>query len=882
MPDTAEPTHARTLLYAPLKAVLVPLDQVPDPVFAQQTMGPGIALEPLESQLFAPCDGEIVHLARTRHALTLKTDQGCEILIHLGLDTVDLEGEGITAHVAPGDRVTCGDLLWDFDADLLACRALSLVTPLVVTSNDQWRCELADTASSGRVIERGEALMTLVALAVSAPDATPEGSNHEYREQVTLALAAGLHARPAARLRGIARQHGCTLMLERGEHEADAASLTALLGLSLRQGDTLTVIARGSSAAAALREAVTLLSTPEAGEDDPGHGEPSVEDTPSVPAGDDATCHGLMASPGLAVGPLVRLERPRIDVSEDRTESAEVVGRQLKAAISALNDTLITEIEQARTEGRREETDILEAHQAWLDDPALLNESLALIEAGRSAAFAWREVLEGRIKELRQSESRLLAARGDDLRDLQARLLALLVPDAAAASHFEMAPGAIVVAEEITPSQFLALDRIAPAGLCLAGGGTTSHVALLARARGLPCLAAMGSRVLEIMAHHDGAVVILDAQQGVLTFQPEDEQLDTAREQIEQARWRAALERQVAHEPAHTRDDVLIEVCANVAGADEARIAFDAGADGIGLMRSEFLFMARSQAPDQEMQRGIYQQAMEAMGDHPVIIRTLDIGADKQLDYLALPAVPNPALGTRGIRLMTRHQSLLDTQLRALLAVTPLERLHIMVPMVTEAAELVAVRERLNTLAREMNLEGRPRLGAMIEVPAAALCADQIARVADFLSIGTNDLTQYTLAMDREDPDLAGRADVLHPAVLRLIDITVKGAAMHQCPVGVCGAAAGDPQAWAALVALGVNELSVEPARVAAVKAGVRRLDRAALSSLLREWLDEAIDSVTLRARLAQWLQEHASTAHTDAITTDATTTDRGVPRDAT
>lgn len=238
---------------------------------------------------------------------------------------------------------------------------------------------------------------------------------------------------------------------------------------------------------------------------------------------------------------------------------------------------------------------------------------------------------------------------------------------------------------------------------------------------------------------------------------------------------------------------------------------------------------------------------------------------------LSLPPVPNPALGTRGIRLMARHQPLLDVQLRALLSVRPLARLGIMLPMVTEAAELVAVRERLEVLACEMNLESRPALGAMIEVPAAALCAGQLARVADFLSIGTNDLTQYTLAMDREDPDLAGRADVLHPAVLGLIDMTVKSAAAHRCPVGVCGAAAGDPQAWAALVALGVDELSVEPARVAAVKAGIRRLDRAALARELRHWLDDSIDSTTLRQRLEQWLGEHALT----------TTTDAGAQRDA-
>lgn len=871
MSETADSTPAQTLLHAPLKAVLVPLDQVPDPVFAQQTMGPGIALEPLESKLFAPCDGEVVHLARTRHALTLKTDQGCDILIHLGLDTVDLEGEGITVHVAPGDRVQRGDLLWDFDADLLACRALSLITPMVVTSNDQWRCEL-ENMLPGSVIERGAALMTLVALSASASSGMTEGANNEYREQVTLGLAAGLHARPAARLRGIARQHDCTLVLERGEHQADAASLTALMGLSLRHGDTLAIIARGSNAAAALGEAAALLTTPEAAENDPVHGGQTDEAPASVPTGNDTTGYGLMASPGLAVGPLVRLERSRIDINADREESAEAAGRQLTEAINTLNDTLVTDIEQAREHGRREEADILEAHQAWLDDPALREESLAHIQAGRSAAFAWREVLESRVKALRQSESRLLAARADDLRDLQERLIVLLVPHAAAASHVEVAPGAIVVAEEITPSQLLALDRVAPAGLCLAGGGTTSHVALLARARGLPCLAAMGTGLMEALEHHEGATAILDAQKGSLTFRPTPDQLDDAREQIEQAQTRAMAEREVAHESARTQDNALIEVCANVANPEEARLAHEAGADGIGLMRSEFLFMARKQAPDQETQREIYQQALDSMGSHSVIIRTLDIGADKQLDYLSLPRMPNPALGTRGVRLMVRHQALLDIQLRALLAVRPLERLRIMVPMVTEAAELAAVRERIEVLAREMNLDGRPELGAMIEVPAAALCADRIARVADFLSIGTNDLTQYTLAMDREDPDLAGRADVLHPAVLRLIDMTVKGASGHRCPVGVCGAAAGDPQAWAALVALGVDELSVEPARVAAIKAGIRRLDRAALARRLRGWLDEAIDSVILRQRLEQWMSEQASTS---------TTIHQGAPRNA-
>ncbi|BBI49473.1 hypothetical protein HORIV_18940 [Vreelandella olivaria] len=377
-------------------------------------------------------------------------------------------------------------------------------------------------------------------------------------------------------------------------------------------------------------------------------------------------------------------------------------------------------------------------------------------------------------------------------------------------------------------------------------------MAILARARGIPCLVAMRQALLEAAHEASHESVILDAEAGCLALKPTPMQLAEMVERIEARRQQAETARAAAHEPATTLDGRTIEVCANIGGAEEARLAAASGADGVGLLRSEFLFLERDSAPDEESQCKEYQAALTALNGKPVIIRTLDIGADKQLPYLRLPTVPNPALGVRGVRLWQSQPELLETQLRALLGVTPLKALHIMLPMVSEAAELREVRQRLEALAAELGLSERPRLGAMIEVPSAALCAASLADEADFLSIGTNDLTQYTLAMDREDPALASRADVLHPAVLRLIQATVAGAA-KRCPVGVCGSAASDELAAPLLVALGVDELSVEPARIPAVKAALRRLDTAALAANIPELL-ALPDAVSVRLRLGELL----------------------------
>ncbi|GED21698.1 phosphoenolpyruvate--protein phosphotransferase [Halomonas halmophila] len=841
-------------LVAPVTGITMRLGDVPDPVFAGGELGQGVALDPLEASLHAPCDGEVVQCARTGHALSLRTEQGIEVLLHLGLDTVELQGEGIELLVEVGQWVKAGDELCRFDPELLAERARSLITPLVVTDAAGWQLEHVVDTANGRV-ERGEPLMHLVAAESSeaAVQAEPMGA---WRERsVSLALENGLHARPAARLRAIVQRHAVEMRLLHAATEANAASVSALMNLGLSAGSRVVLQARGEAAEAALDGVVLLLTTPE--------GVQPVADAavPSVPSAevDEGEVAGLVASPGLAIGKPMVLSLPLPEVPyAGRGEALE--REALEGALQRVGETLESAREQAVQRGRNTEAEIIEAHLAWLEDPGLSDAARARIEAGRGGGQAWREALDEEAERLRATGNALLAGRVADLHDLQRHVMAEFA-ESDAAPTFDLPEGAILLAVDLSPSQFVDLLEYAPAGLCLKGGGVTSHVAILARSRGIPCLVAMGDALDGVK----GEQAVLDAQAGRLETAPDDARLATVRRKLADEAERRAVERAEATSSAVTRDGRSIEVAANIGNSDEAYLAAESGADGIGLMRSEFLFLGRDSAPDEAEQRREYQTSLAALDGKPVIIRTLDIGADKQLAYLRLPEVPNPALGVRGVRLWHDQPQLLDTQLRALLGVEPLSTLHIMLPMVSEAGEVARVRERLEAIATQLGVVERPRLGAMVEIPSAALCAASLAETADFLSIGTNDLTQYALAMDREDPHLASRADVLHPGVLRLIQATLEGAA-GRCPVGVCGAAAGDPLAAALLVAMGVDELSVEPARVAAVKAEIRRLDAASLAREVPALLAMP-NAESVRRRLAE--------RHSDAATTisDSTTT---------
>ena len=535
---------------------------------------------------------------------------------------------------------------------------------------------------------------------------------------------------------------------------------------------------------------------------------------------DPNTIAGVCASPGVAVGKLVRWDNNDITPPEQATGTSASESHLLDKAIATIDAELDETVRTASQRGAVGEAGIFAVHRVLLEDPTLLDAARDLISLGKSAGFAWRESIRAQIVLLSNIEDALLAERAADLRDIEKRVLRALGYTNTTAR--ELPDEAVLAADEFTPSDLSSLDRTRVTALLMARGGATSHAAIIARQIGIPALVAVGDALLAIP---DGTQVVVDASAGRLEYAPTA--LDVERARLERQRLAGVREvnRRTSQEAATTSDGRTIEVAANIATLDDAKTAVDNGADAVGLLRTELLFIHRQSAPTAEEHKDSYQSIVGALNGRTAIIRTLDVGADKEVDYLTLPPETNPALGLRGIRLAQVRPDLLDDQLRGLLAVEPFGTVRILLPMVTDSGELVRLRKRIDELAAEIGRTDPIQVGVMIEVPSAALLADQLAQHADFLSIGTNDLTQYTLAMDRCQADLAAQADGLHPAVLRLIKAATDGAAKHGKWVGVCGALAGDPVAVPLLVGLGVTELSVDPVSVPGIKALVRKLD---------------------------------------------------------
>ncbi|MCP1512656.1 phosphoenolpyruvate--protein phosphotransferase [Pseudomonas rhodesiae] len=809
-------------LSAPLSGPVLTLGQVPDEVFASHAMGDGIAIDPLNDCLHAPCDGVIIHVARTGHALTIRADNGAELLMHVGIDTVELNGEGFALLVKDGARVTNGQALVQFDLDRLARRCKSLVSLIILTNGEQF--ELQPLAR--KTVKVGEPLMRVLARSTVGDETAVDNVSAEASASVRITHRGGLHARPAALIRKTALGFSSQARLHYGDKSAPCDSLVGLMGLGIGEGDEVRVNCRGTDGEAALQALIAALSVPVTAQ----HVAP-VAATPRRASNEANVLQGVCAAPGLVCGPLFRLAG--IELPADiGTHAVDDQRQRLDAALEQVRSEIRTTLDHARQRQHVEEEEIFAAHLALLEDPALIEAATAAIELGSAATHAWRDAIQAQCTVLLALGKPLFAERANDLRDLQQRVLRALLGEA---WHVELPAGSIVSAHELTPSDLLQLSAQQAVGICMAAGGATSHVAILARAKGLPCVVALGADVLDVP---QGQRVVLDAANGRLELAPSE----ARHAQVHQIRDAQQLRRQQqqaqARQPARTLDDVSIEVAANVASSAETQVAFENGADGVGLLRTEFLFVDRRTAPDEQEQRQAYQAVLDAMGDKSVIIRTIDVGGDKQLDYLPLPVEANPVLGLRGIRMAQVRPELLDQQLRGLLQVRPLARCRILLPMVSEVDELLQVRQRLDELCAELELTQRPELGVMIEVPAAALMAEQLAEHADFLSIGTNDLSQYTLAMDRDHAGLAARVDALHPALLRLIAQTCAGAAQHGRWVGVCGALASDPLATPVLVGLGVRELSVSPLQIGEIKDRVRHLDAAQCRQLSQGLLD--------------------------------------------
>lgn len=641
----------------------------------------------------------------------------------------------------------------------------------------------------------------------------------------------GLHARPAKVLVNLAKKFKSEISLFNESKRANAKSMVSVLTLGVVSGAHIMLQVDGEDEDIALRE---LKSAIQAGLGDNGaHAMPDATQTAPVVSRDEpasadpGVIKGIGAAPGIAVGPIFHFEHENFDaVSGEAKLSLDDALKQAREQLILLQQTMSDKKLGA-------EAAIFEAHAELLDDPDLMDVVNAQIKAGQNPIQTWKAAIAERAEAIAALKNPLLSARAADLRDVGRRVLRLMLGLSEKGVVLPAKP-VIIVARELSPSDTASFDPERVLGFGIVEGGPTSHIAILARALGLPAIVGVDEVMLDLA---DETPVILNGNDGTLTANPASDVLNRAAQV--QKRWleyrRFAVEQ--AALPAVTADGHRIDVTANAGSVGDAAEAMKMSADGIGLLRTEFLFLERTSAPSEEEQFNVYRAIAETMQERPVILRTLDIGGDKPLPYIHLKPEMNPFLGERGIRLCLNRPDLFREQLRAILRASRHGNLRIMFPMISDVGEIRQARALIDELRQELGLP-EIQFGIMVEVPSAALLADKLAPEIDFFSIGTNDLTQYTLAVDRGNSTLAARHDGLHPAVLRLIAHTIESAHKHGKRADLCGELGSDPIAVPILLGLGIDELSVSIPSVPTVKAQVRGLRLAELQPLAQKALE--------------------------------------------
>jgi phosphoenolpyruvate-protein phosphotransferase/dihydroxyacetone kinase phosphotransfer subunit len=755
-------------------------------------------------------DAERVRLAVER----ARSPDGVLILMDLGSAVMSAEMAAEMVEPDGGPVVLCG-------APLVEGAVAAAARARAGASLDEVARE-ARGALRMKTTQLGEEQPAVEAAGAPAAD---DGEALELRLRVEPRL--GLHARPAARFVAAVSSFEARVEVRnatRSTGPADGRSLTGLAVLNARQGDEIVVHARGEQAAQAL-EALRALAAENFG-DDPDEPAAADERRPAAatPAGVAAPGSGdrlvgVAASAGIAIGPARWLHAAEPPVDDEQPGSPAEERARLDAARAAVRQDLDAARAAVLRSSAVAEAEIFTAHALLLDDAALTGPALRQIDEGAGAGRAWRSAAQEAAAAFRALDDPYLRERAVDVEDVARRVLARLAGMPAGSAP--RAAG-IVFARELTPGEAVGLDPDETWGIATARGGATAHAAILARALGIPAVVGLGDALLGIA---EGTPLVLDGEAGTLELDPGDDVVARARARREAAaeRRRAVLAR--AAEPGALRDGRRVEVFANVGSPAEVRHAVEQGAEGVGLLRTEFLFLDRATPPDEDEQVAVLGEIARALDGRDLIVRTLDAGADKPLPFLRQQPEDNPFLGRRGIRLSLAEPDLLRSQLRAILRVAAEHPVKVMFPMVATLDEVRAARTVLDQARTELDSRAGLEVGVMVEVPALALEAARIAPEVDFFSIGTNDLAQYTMAAERGNAALAGLLDDSLSPVLALIAAVTAAAEAHGRWVGVCGELAGEPEAAVLLAGLGVRELSMAASRIPAVKAALREVD---------------------------------------------------------
>jgi phosphoenolpyruvate-protein phosphotransferase/dihydroxyacetone kinase phosphotransfer subunit len=650
----------------------------------------------------------------------------------------------------------------------------------------------------------------------------------------------GLHARPAARFVQMAGKYTAEIQvknLTNGKGPVTAKSLNALATLGAVQNHQIEICASGPQAQEALQALSGMV------EENFGEG---TEPPPSKPAPEisqpkqiEGALNGIPIAEGIAVAPIARYEAPPPPVPQDPGQGFEHEWSRLQTALEVVRKSIGEQYLRVSASLGREQAAIFEAHLLILDDPEIQDGVRKEIEnSGMNAAAAWQKIIENTAAQYEALEDPYLQQRATDVRDVGNQVLHALAGQTKQV-EIRFDHPVILVANELTPTQTTQLDLAQVQGLVTVVGGPTSHSAILARSLGIPAISGISASILKLA---DGTPAGLDGNRGALWVRPSDEIRKTL--EAERANWltqRKELMEQ-SRQQGRTKDGKRVEIVANVGNLPDTEAAAKNGAEGIGLLRTEFLFLTRTDPPTEDEQYEALRKIVQVMDNLPVIVRTLDVGGDKPLPYVDLPIEANPFLGVRAIRLSFQRPDLFNTQLRAILRAGAHGNVKVMFPMVSGVEEIQKARHMLVEIHQDLESQGIDHqwpleTGIMVEIPSAAILAPVLAPVVDFFSIGTNDLTQYTLAAERGNASLAELSDALHPAVLRLIQQVAQGAHAHGKWVGICGELGGDPAAAPILVGLGVDELSMNPGSIPKVKSILRSITHSQAQELANQAL---------------------------------------------
>lgn len=795
------------VLYSPITGNLIDLSKVPDEAFAQKMLGDGIAIEPKENFIYAPTDATVKTLHKCLHAIVLEKD-GFEILIHIGIDSVSLKGQRFKAYVQDGDKVIQGQKLIEFDKDFLAQYTTSNIVVMVIAS--PLDVNLNKHAS-------GEVNLTTKVLEVSdkqtsQANRTVTSDYTVFTEEFTVSNKTGLHARPAGEVAAMAQNFNDTdVFILKNNRQANAKSVVEILGLSIDCGDKIQIKSRGINADKASAEIKRFIQ----GELKNNIIVDNILENPAdVNKVGEIKIKGIGILDGLSIGKAYIAKDLQFKLEEKSTLPPEEELAKFLTSLQRVKNAL--DKERHSVYGQKDREEILLAHITILEDPFLIQETRQSIAKGYSAAYSFSTAVKRAIDVLRNTGNEILRSRIADFIDLESRILTDLTGENYGLPNFK--EDTILIIRELLSHHLREINEHVT-GIVMAEGSSLSHVSIMLKTLGIPTIIGAGPAVLEIQ---DGKDIILDSKLGNIIVNPAD--IKEVKKRVEALKINRQKNLLHAFEAAKTKDGTEIIVSGNIGTIDQAKQSAEQGAQGIGLVRTEFLFANAKKAPSEDEQYEIYQRITDLQNGNPVIIRTLDVGADKPIPFIPQIHEDNPILGRRGIRTSFADVDLLKTQLRAIMRVKPYGIARIMLPMITFIEEIQTVKRFVKEEQEKLGID-KVSLGMMMEVPAAAIMAKEFAKEADFFSIGTNDLTQYTLALDRSHPTLNFLSDSLNPAILRMVDNIVKGAKTGNIPVGVCGAVASEPAGAILLIGLGIRALSVVPSAVADIKALIRKLD---------------------------------------------------------